>query len=75
METTKARGSHPLGIATQTTILPDHHRLLSLSMRKGELLRSAGGAVWAQAIRSALQALLSLLRPDAHTRRASLGLT
>jgi hypothetical protein len=129
METTKTPGSHALGIATRTTILLDHHRLVSLSMRRGELLRSARGTVWAtidgeskdivlelsnvhrvsrdctmlisafgtasievyghgplqfevplkrtsrQAIRSALRALLSLLRPDAPTRRASLGLT
>lgn len=44
--TTHAR-SRPFGIGTRTEIRLDAHRLLTLSLRAGDLLRSDGGLVWA----------------------------
>lgn len=47
MNSTKTVRPQPFGIGTRTEIRLDDQNLLTLSVRAGELLRSAGGTVWA----------------------------
>lgn len=47
MNAAKTSRSQPFGIGTRTEIRLDEHNLLTLSVRAGDLLRSAGGTVWA----------------------------
>jgi hypothetical protein len=47
MNATKTLRPQPFGIGTRTEIRLDEQNLLTLSVRSGELLRSAGGTVWA----------------------------
>ena len=47
MNAMKTPRPQPFGIGTRTEIRLDEQHLLTLSVRKGDLLRSAGGTVWA----------------------------
>lgn len=47
MNATKTLRHQPFGIGTRTEIRLDEQPLLTLSVRAGDLLRSAGGTVWA----------------------------
>ncbi|EWS55981.1 MULTISPECIES: DUF2917 domain-containing protein [unclassified Methylibium] len=47
MNAMKTPRSQPFGIGTRTEIRLDDQHLLTLSVRAGDLLRSAGGTVWA----------------------------
>lgn len=47
MNTRTFTDSRPFGIGTRTEIRLDGQQLLTLSVRTGDLLRSAGGTVWA----------------------------
>lgn len=47
MNATKTIRPQPSGIGTRTEIRLDEQHLLTVSVRAGDLLRSAGGAVWA----------------------------
>ncbi len=47
MTAMKTPQPQPFGIGTRTEIRLDEQHLLTLSVRAGDLLRSAGGTVWA----------------------------
>jgi Protein of unknown function (DUF2917) len=47
MNAIKTPRPQPFGIGTRTEIRLDEQNLLTLSVRAGDLLRSAGGTVWA----------------------------
>jgi hypothetical protein len=47
MDATKRLRPQPFGIGTRTEIRLDRQHLLTVSVRAGDLLRSAAGTVWA----------------------------
>jgi Protein of unknown function (DUF2917) len=47
MNAMKTIRPQPFGVGTRTEIRLDEQKLVTLSVRSGDLLRSAGGTVWA----------------------------
>jgi hypothetical protein len=64
MNTTTHALSRPFGIGTRTEIRLDDHRLVTLSLRAGDMLRSEVGLVWATVDGKADDILLD--RGDVH---------